>query len=396
MERQCEEEFNAPLAEQIAAHDVVLSMACGVGVQTLAEQFPDAVIYPRSTPRSWAGPRSGASGRSAALGCGNCVLDKFGGVCPIARCSKNLLNGPCGGSARRQVRSGSQELDCAWQLIYDRLTRSGQLDRLTEVEPPKDWSHLAPRRPAQDRPGGHGAMKSGSRLERILTSGGFRGDGRAGPAQGHRPGGGRRKAGFLRGVCDAVNVTDNQTAIVRLSSVATVRLLVHKGLEPVMQMTCRDRNRLAIQADLFGAVALGVRNLLCLTGDHQRFGNHPTAKNVYDLDSIQLIQMVARMRDQGLTAGGDPIEGKVPLFIGGAANPFGDPFEMRVIRLAKKVAAGADFIQTQCIFDLPRFRELMKRVVDRGLHEKVHILAGVMPLKSAGAARYINDNVAGI
>jgi len=239
-------------------------------------------------------------------------------------------------------------------------------------------------------------MKCGSRLERILESRVFTVTAELGPPKGTDLAVVERKAVLLQGACDAVNVTDNQTAIVRLSSVATCAILVQKGIEPVMQMTCRDRNRLAIQADLFGAAALGVRNLLCLTGDHQCFGNHPTAKNVYDLDSIQLIQMVAKMRDQQVTAGGEPIEGQVPLFIGGAANPFGDPFEFRVIRLAKKVAAGADFIQTQCIFDMPRFREFMKRAVDRGLHEKVHILAGVMPLKSAGAARYINNNVAGI
>jgi methylenetetrahydrofolate reductase (NADPH) len=239
-------------------------------------------------------------------------------------------------------------------------------------------------------------MKSGSKLERILASGRFAVTAELGPPKGPNLEVVTRKMGLLQGVCDAVNITDNQTAIVRLSSVATCVLLCQNGLEPVMQMTCRDRNRLAIQADVFGAVALGVRNLLCLTGDHQCFGNHPTAKNVYDLDSIQLIRMMARMRDEGHTEGGEPVDGQVPLFIGGAANPFGDPFEMRVIRLAKKIAAGVDFIQTQCIFDLARFKEWMKRVVDRGLHEKVYILAGVMPLKSAGAARYINSNVAGI
>jgi methylenetetrahydrofolate reductase (NADPH) len=239
-------------------------------------------------------------------------------------------------------------------------------------------------------------MKAGSRLERILAEGIFAVTAELGPPKGPNVEVVQNKMGLLRSVCDAVNITDNQTAIVRLSSVATCALLDRQGLEPVMQMTCRDRNRLAIQADLFGAVALGVRNLLCLTGDHQCFGNHPAAKNVYDLDSVQLIRMVAKMRDEGLTQGGDPIDGPMPLFIGGAANPFGDPFEFRVVRLAKKVAAGVDFIQTQCIFDLPRFREFMKRVVDRGLHEKVYILAGVMPLKSAGAARYINNNVAGI
>ena len=239
-------------------------------------------------------------------------------------------------------------------------------------------------------------MKSGSKLERILASGAFAVTAELGPPKGTDVSVVQRKMGLLKGFCDAVNVTDNQTAIVRLSSVATCALLVREGLEPVMQMTCRDRNRLAIQADIFGAVALGVRNILCLSGDHQRFGNHPTAKNVYDIDSIHLIRMVSRMRDEGLTEGGDPIEGPVPMFIGGAANPFGDPFDFRVIRLGKKVTAGADFIQTQCIFDLPRFKEFMKRTVDAGLHEKVHILAGVMPLKSAGAGRYINANVAGI
>ncbi|NLG51840.1 MAG: methylenetetrahydrofolate reductase [Chloroflexi bacterium] len=239
-------------------------------------------------------------------------------------------------------------------------------------------------------------MKSGSNLERILKSGAFAVTAELGPPKGPDLQVVHEKIELLRGNCDAVNLTDNQTAIVRLSSAATAAILVQEGLEPVMQVTCRDRNRLAIQADLFGAVALGVRNLLCLTGDHQCFGNHPGAKNVYDMDSIQLIQMVARMRDEGLTQSGDPIEGAMPLFIGGAANPFGDPFEFRVIRLAKKIAAGVNFIQTQCIFDLPRFREWMKRVVDQGLHEKCYIMAGVMPLKSAGAARYINNNVAGI
>jgi methylenetetrahydrofolate reductase (NADPH) len=239
-------------------------------------------------------------------------------------------------------------------------------------------------------------VKCGSNLERLLSSGTFAVTAELGPPKGTDLDVVRRKMELLRGVCDAVNVTDNQTAIVRLSSVATCALLAQAGIEPVMQMTCRDRNRLAIQADVFGASALGVRNLLCLTGDHQVFGNHPAAKNVYDLDSVQLIHVIKRLRDEGLTESGEAVEGPVPLFIGGAANPFGDPFEMRVIRLAKKVAAGVDFIQTQCIFDMPRFKAWMKRVVDLGLHEKVHILAGVMPLKSAAAARFIDQNVAGI
>jgi methylenetetrahydrofolate reductase (NADPH) len=239
-------------------------------------------------------------------------------------------------------------------------------------------------------------MKSGSTLERLLESGEFVVTAELGPPRGTDVDVVQKKIEQLTGVCDAVNITDNQTAIVRLSSLAACAIVARQGVEPVMQMTCRDRNRLAMQSDIYGAVALGVRNLLCLTGDHQVFGDHRTAKNVYDLDSVQMIQMVKRMRDEGKTASGEPIEGSVPLFIGGAANPFGDPFAFRAIRLAKKVAAGVDFIQTQPIFDMPRFKAYMKQVVDMGLHEKVHILAGVMPLRSGGAGRYINDNVPGI
>jgi methylenetetrahydrofolate reductase (NADPH) len=205
------------------------------------------------------------------------------------------------------------------------------------------------------------------------------------------------KGELLRGAVDAINLTDNQTAIVRMSSIAAGRILVEMGLEPIIQMTCRDRNRLGIQGDLLGAAALGMRNLLCLSGDHQRFGNHPTAKNVHDIDSIQMIQMVTKMRDEAIFQCGEEIEGGgLPMFVGAAANPFGDPFEIRPYRLAKKAAAGANFIQTQLIYDIPRFKEYMKKVVDMGLHEKVAILAGVGPLKSSGMARYMRDKVPGM
>jgi methylenetetrahydrofolate reductase (NADPH) len=169
------------------------------------------------------------------------------------------------------------------------------------------------------------------------------------------------------------------------------------GLEPVMQMVTRDRNRIAIQSDIFGATALGIKNMLCLSGDHQNFGNQKDATNVFDIDSIQLIQCVKTMRDEGKLLGGEEkIEGEIKLFIGAAANPFADPFEFRVVRLAKKARAGVDFIQTQCIYDMDRFKEWMRMVRDRGLHEKLHILAGVTPLKSGGMARYMAKNVAGI
>ncbi len=241
------------------------------------------------------------------------------------------------------------------------------------------------------------AYKSGSNLERILAARHFAVTGELGPPKSHDAGVIRQKAGLLKGCVDAVNITDNQTAIVRMSSIAAGVILVQEGLDPVIQMTCRDRNRLSMQGDLLGAAALGIKNVLCLTGDHQSFGNHPTAKNVHDLDSVQMVRMVKDMRDEARFQCGEEIPNGGPrFFIGAAANPFGDPFEFRPHRLAKKAAAGADFIQTQLIYDIPRFREFMKRVVDLGLHEKVAILAGVGPLKGVGMAKYMRDQVPGM
>jgi len=162
-------------------------------------------------------------------------------------------------------------------------------------------------------------------------------------------------------------------------------------------MVTRDRNRLAMQADILGAYALGINTMLCLSGDHTKFGDHAMAANVHDIDSIQLIQMVKAMRDEGTFQGGAEIKGDVPkMFIGAAANPFADPFELRVMRLAKKIAAGADFIQTQCIFNLEKFERWMEGVRDKGLHKKCHIMAGITPMKSVGAAKYMKNRVPGM
>jgi methylenetetrahydrofolate reductase (NADPH) len=205
----------------------------------------------------------------------------------------------------------------------------------------------------------------------------------------------RDKARHFKGYVDAVNVTDNQTAIVRLSSIASAKILLDDGIEPIMQMTCRDRNRLAMQSDLLGAAALGIRNVLCLTGDYQTFGDQPEAKGVFDLDSIQLIAAVATMNNGFLLSGAEMK--KPPAFlIGAAANPFAVPFEMRLIRLYKKIAAGARFIQTQPVFDLGTFTRWMERVVEMGLHEKAVILPGVMPMRSAKTLLRMKEKVPGV
>ena len=239
-------------------------------------------------------------------------------------------------------------------------------------------------------------MKAGTKLERILESGKFAVTAEAGPPKGTSAAVVQRKGEVLRNCCDAVNVTDNQTAIVRMSSIAGCVLLKQVGVEPVMQMVVRDRNRLALQSDVLGAVAIGIGNFLCLSGDHQKFGNHPTAKGVFDIDSIQLIQMLKNMRDEKKFLCGEDISGEVPLFIGAAANPFADPFEFRVRRLAKKIKAGADFIQTQAVYDVCKFAKFMEMVCERGLDKQVHILAGVIPPRSLGMARYMRDYVSGV
>jgi methylenetetrahydrofolate reductase (NADPH) len=239
-------------------------------------------------------------------------------------------------------------------------------------------------------------LKAGSNLEKVLKAGHFAFTGECGPPKGANVAHLKEKIAHLKGNVDAVNITDNQTAVVRMSSWAASTLLIQEGLEPNFQMVCRDRNRLAIQSDILGVYAMGVRNMLCLSGDHQTFGNHPQAKNVYDIDSMQLIALVKKMRDEGKFMNDEEIDIAPKLFIGAASNPFADPFEFRVHRLGMKIASGADFIQTQCIYNMEKFRAFMKMVVDMGLHQKVFILAGVTPMKSVGMAQYMAKSVPGM
>jgi methylenetetrahydrofolate reductase (NADPH) len=239
-------------------------------------------------------------------------------------------------------------------------------------------------------------MKSKSNLEKVFESGKWAVTGEIGPPASADPEVVRKKAKILKGYVDAANVTDGQTAVVRLSSWAACLIAKEIGIDPICQMTCRDRNRIALQMDILGIAALGLNNMLCLTGDHQTFGNHPKAKGVYDIDSIQLIQMVKTMRDEKKFQCGDPMTVEPRLFIGAAENPFADPLEYRTPRLAKKAAAGADFIQTQIIYNVEKFAKWMEAIRDAGLDKKIKILAGVAPIKSIGAARYMQNKVPGM
>ena len=238
--------------------------------------------------------------------------------------------------------------------------------------------------------------KTPSRLERVLAAGHLAVTSECGPPRGSDPEVIIKKANMIKDYVDAVNITDNQTSVTRMCSLAACIRLKLLGLDPVLQMVTRDRNRIALQSDILGAASFDIFNILCLSGDHQSFGDSPQGQNVHDLDSMQLAQTVRHMRDEGKFLGGDEIVRPPQMFVGAAANPFADPFEIRVPRLAKKIKAGAEFIQTQCIYNISKFEEWMKQTRDRGLHQQVYILAGMTPMKSAGMARYMKNRVPGM
>ena len=221
-----------------------------------------------------------------------------------------------------------------------------------------------------------------SNLHKVLATGGFSVTAEIGPPMSADAEIVREKARELVGIVDAANVTDNQTAIVRMSSIAAAVLSAQEGVECVVQMVCRDRNRIALQSDLLGAYALGQRNLLVLSGDHQSFGNHPQSKNVFDVDSIQLLKAIKTLQETGEFIGGNKSKFPPKFFLGATANPFADPEELQIIRLEKKINAGAKFIQTQAIYNVDRFTEWMERVREKGLHKRAYIQAGVLVNKS--------------
>lgn len=239
-------------------------------------------------------------------------------------------------------------------------------------------------------------FKSDGRLERVLRSGRFAVTAELNPPDSADPQEVYDAALVLSSVCDAINATDASGANCHMSSVAICALLTRAGYAPILQVSCRDRNRIAIQGDVLGAAAMGVCNVLCLTGDDVTVGDQPQAKRVFDLDSIQLLRTIKIMRDEGVFLSGRKLTVPPRLFLGAAENPFVPPYDWRPLRLAKKMEAGADFIQTQYCFDLPRFRQFMAQVRDLGLHEKLFILVGVGPLRSEKTAEFMRTKVPGV
>ena len=239
-------------------------------------------------------------------------------------------------------------------------------------------------------------LASASRLERVLRSGRFAVTAELDAPDSADPADVYKNALVLAEVCDAINATDGSGANCHMSSLSCCALLTRAGYEPVLQVSCRDRNRIAIQGDLLGAAAMGVRNVLCLTGDDVTNGDQPEARRVFDLDSIQLLQVARTMRDRGVLLSGRRLTTPPRLFLGAVENPFAPPYDWRPHRLAKKVAAGAQFVQTQYCFDVARFARFMQGVRDLGLHERVYILAGVGPLRSAKAAEFMRAKIPGV
>ncbi|MBI3649012.1 MAG: methylenetetrahydrofolate reductase [Actinobacteria bacterium] len=235
-----------------------------------------------------------------------------------------------------------------------------------------------------------------SRLHEVLLSGRFAVTAELETTDGGDPAEVHEAAAPLVGAVDAVNCTDNSAAHPHISQVAAAKLLLDRGIEPIAQFTCRDRNRLALQADLLGAHALGVRNVLLMTGDDVTAGDHPEAKPIYDLDSIHLLRIARIMRDEGTYVSGRKLTSPPTFLIGAVENPFAPPVDYRPLRLAKKIEAGAEFVQTQICFNVERMREFMRQAVDSGAAEKAWILAGVYVPRSAAAARYLRDWVPGI
>lgn len=240
------------------------------------------------------------------------------------------------------------------------------------------------------------AFRSGSRLERVLRSGRFAVTAELNPPDSADPQAVYDAALLLSEVCDGINATDASGANCHMSSVAICALLTRAGYSPVLQVSCRDRNRIAIQGDILGAAAMGVRNVLCLTGDDVTVGDQPQAKRVFDFDSIQLLRAAKIMRDEGMFLSGRKLSQPPRLFLGGASNPFAPPFDWRPLRLAKKVEAGADFIQTQYCFDVPRLRQFMAQVREVGLDKRAFILVGVGPLRGPRAAAFMRAKVPGV
>ena len=407
--RQCDREIAlSSLHPVIEDYDAVVSLACGVGVQTLADLFPNKVIIP-ANDTMFAGMHDTKEGKFYEMcrACGDCILFETGGICPITRCAKSLLNGPCGGQASGKCEVGGWKNDCAWILIYNRLKERNKLDLFRKFRIPRDYrisehprelgGEVAEKKEefgkVEEIVGGAFKRETHSELMKQISAGKFVFTGELEPVKTTSLHEVLEGAKVLKGHVVAANVTDNPTAFGYMNALVPCYMIQREvGLEAVYQMTARDRNRLALLSDVLAAGALGIRNILVLTGDYTTVGDTPGSKPVFDLDSATFTYMMRKVIDEGVDLKGNKIEDPPKFNIGIAAAPNADPLEAELLKIERKVKLGVDFIQTQCVYSV----EQAKRFADAAAYLKTPILFGVAPFKSTSMMKWMIKFVPGI
>jgi methylenetetrahydrofolate reductase (NADPH) len=410
--RQCDTAIvKDSVSKDISSTDAVLSMACGSGVQTMSYVFPEKKVFPSSdTMFITMEDKKEEVWNEWCSACANCVLHETGGICPVTRCAKSLLNGPCGGFSKGKCEVGDYVNDCAWSLIFEKLKGNGQLDYFTKIRLPKDYRDTQkPRKLTKEtlinyekssiesidsikEPGKRPAY---SKLMKEIRSGKFVLTGELEPLKTTELTELLDAAKILKKYVVAINITDIPTAFAYMNSLVPSSIMQEKvGVEAVCQMVTRDRNRLALQADLLAAGHLGIKNILALTGDSTTVGDNPGAKQVWDLDSTLLIYMISKMVDESKDLAGHPISNPPKFNIGAAANPCVDPLEAEIYKLIRKQNAGADFIQTQSMYDIEVIKHFLTECKSIGV--KMPILIGVTPFKSIKMMDWMVKYVPGI
>lgn len=338
--------------------------------------------------------------------CGQCVLSDTGMACPM-NCGKQMRNGPCGGVRPDGGCEVRPAMRCVWMDATEGALRisGGERPPATRLRPidhrargRSTWIQVIAAEVPVGKPApiAETAEREAHGFERACASGRFLVTVEVGPPDSADPGALLDRAGRFKGLVDAINITDGAGGNCHMSSAAAAALLAANGYTPIAQVTCRDRNRIAIQGDILGAAALCVRNVLCLTGDDVSQGDQPEAKPVFDLDAVSLLQVVRGMRDGGMFASGRKLDCAPNLFIGATMNPFVPPYRDRLANLEKKIDAGAQFIQTQFCFDLTLLEEFMREARIRGLHKRARLIVGVGTLGSAKALRWMANHVPGV
>jgi methylenetetrahydrofolate reductase (NADPH) len=407
--RQCDRQIaESSVHPLIGDYDAVVSLACGVGVQTLSDLYPNMIIIPANDTK-FMGMHDTKEGKFYEMcrGCGDCILFETGGICPITRCAKSLLNGPCGGQAKGKCEVGGWKNDCAWVLIYNRLKERNKLDLFKKFRIPRDYRISEhPRelggKAAENQEGTEkeeeivkGAFKreAYSELVRQISEGKFVFTGELEPVKTTNLNEVLEGAKTLKGHVVAINITDNPTSFGYMNALVPSYMIQREvGVEAVYQMTTRDRNRLALLSDVLAAGALGIKNILVLTGDHTTVGDTPESKPVFDLDSATFTYMMRKVIDEGVDLKGNKIEDPPKINIGIAAAPNADPLEAELLKIERKVKLGVDFIQTQCVYSVDQ----AKRFADAAAYLKTPILFGVAPFKSMGMMKWMIKFVPGI